>query len=106
VADTRADKESAEGEFSFWTILATAADYSKVAAETQEEFSVEYYPTVWQILPVYELFILSWSCLLLRDDMAILKLAIQAGLKSIKKYYNKADLAPVNIASICKRLCL
>jgi hypothetical protein len=102
VVDTRADKASIEGKFPLKTILATASDYSQVAAETQEEFSAEYYPTVWRILPVYEEFLLSWSRLLLRDDMAILKPAIQAGLKSIEKYYNKADLAPANIVSICE----
>jgi hypothetical protein len=78
------------------------SDSSKVAAETQEEFSAEYYPTVWRILPVYEEFLLAWHRLAIRDDMSLWKPAIQVGLRSIEKYYNKADRSPVNIVSICK----
>jgi hypothetical protein len=73
----------------------------QAAANVQEAFSAEYYPTVWRILPLYEDFIAQWRALAEDPKMAILELAINAGIESVEKYYNKTDNSPAHIVSMC-----
>jgi len=53
--------------------------YFPVAAEVQEAFSAEYYPTMIKLWP-----------------------AIEASIESLEKYYNKIDDSPIHIVSMCK----
>jgi len=70
-------------------------------ASVQEAFSTEFYPTVWQILPLYEDFIVQWQKFSEDTKMAALRLAINAGIESLEKYYNKTDNSPAHIVSMC-----
>ncbi|KAG0703363.1 hypothetical protein DFH29DRAFT_874486 [Suillus ampliporus] len=74
--------------------------------ETQEAFSAEYYPTVWWILPLYEDFIAKWHSFAADPKMMILQPALEAGIKSLKKYYNKTDNSPVHIVSMYLNPCV
>jgi len=62
---------------------------------------VEYYPTVWRILPLYEEFIQKWRECAADPDMAVFWAAIEAGIESLEKYYNKTENSPVHIVSMC-----
>ena len=76
--------------------------YFQAAAEVQEAFSAEYYSTIWQVLPLYEDFISKWKEF--ANDLTMIKLwpAIEVGIESLKKYYNKTDDSPVHIVSMYK----
>ncbi|KIK43317.1 hypothetical protein CY34DRAFT_82037, partial [Suillus luteus UH-Slu-Lm8-n1] len=71
------------------------------AANVQEAFSAEYYPTIWRILPLYEDFIAQWQIFSEDPEMAVLQHAIQAGITNLQKYYNKTDNSPAHIVSMC-----
>jgi|SRR5882762_1287581 len=74
----------------------------QAAAEVQEAFSAEYYPTIWWVLPLYEDFISKWKEFANDPTMIELWPAIEAGIESLKKYYNKTDDSPVHIVLMCK----
>lgn len=76
----------------------------KEAALVQQRFSAERTPTVYRILPVYERFRDNWAALRARDDMRTLATALDAGIASIEKYYNKTEKQPANIVCLCKLL--
>ncbi|KAG0695466.1 hypothetical protein DFH29DRAFT_1005444 [Suillus ampliporus] len=44
-----------------WDLLAMILKVLAAAANVQEAFSAEYYPTVWRILPLYKDFITQWQ---------------------------------------------
>ena len=83
-------------------IVLTVIDVCQAAAEVQEAFSAEYYPTIWQVLPLYKDFISKWKGFATDPNMLQLWPAIEAGLESLEKYYNKTDDSPVHIVSVCK----
>lgn len=74
----------------------------QAAAEVQQAFSVEYYPTVWQVLPLYEDFMVKWRGFRKDPSMKVLHLALDAGIASLEKYYNKAENSPVHIVVMCE----
>jgi hypothetical protein len=84
-----------------WATLALIKKVLQVAADIQEEFSAEYYPTVWRILPLYEQFLSRWRQYALDLDMIEFWPALEAAIESVEKYYNKSDNSPVNIVSLC-----
>ncbi|KAG1818336.1 hypothetical protein EV424DRAFT_1556667 [Suillus variegatus] len=75
-----------------WKLLTLIHEVLVEAAKVQEMFSAEYYPTIWQILPSYKYLLAQWS--------------IEAGIKSLKKYYNKTDNSPVHVVSMYLNPCL
>lgn len=87
--------------FSVIILILTDIDVRQAAAEVQEAFSAEYYPTIWRVLPLYEDFIAKWKDFAADLKMFQLWSAIEAGLESLKKYYNKTDDSPVHIVSMC-----
>ncbi|KAG2047479.1 hypothetical protein BDR06DRAFT_976714 [Suillus hirtellus] len=78
----------------------------QAAAEIQEAFLAEYYPTVWRILLLYEDFITKLCDFAADPKMAVLWLALKAGIESLKKYYNKMDNSPVHIISMYLNPCV
>ena len=87
-----------------WETLTLIKKVLQVAADIQEEFSAEYYPTVWRILPLYEQFLAKWRQYADDPDMIVFWPALEVAIKSVEKYYNKIDNSPVNIVSLCKFL--
>ncbi|KAG1811956.1 hypothetical protein EV424DRAFT_1349513 [Suillus variegatus] len=65
---------------------------TKRSANVQEAFAAEYYPIVWQILPLYEDFIIQWQTFSEDPKMA--------GIMNLEKYYNKTDNSPAHIVSM------
>ncbi|KZP32734.1 hypothetical protein FIBSPDRAFT_722512, partial [Athelia psychrophila] len=61
-----------------------------------------YYPTVWRVLPLFEGFIAKWRELSLLPEFRDLWPALEAGIESLEKYYNKTDASPVYIVSMCE----
>jgi hypothetical protein len=88
--------------FNHIILVLTVVDVHQAAAEVQEAFSAEYYPTIWRVLPLYEDFIAKWKEFAADPNMFQLWPAIEAGLESLEKYYNKTDDSPVHIVSMCK----
>jgi hypothetical protein len=84
-----------------WELLALIEKVLKVAADIQEDFAAEYYPTVWRILPLYEQFIAKWQQYASDPDFVTFWPAIEAAIDSLEKYYNKSDNSPVHIVSMC-----
>jgi hypothetical protein len=72
------------------------------AAKIQETFSAEYYPTIWRILPAYEELLAEWRVFSHDPRMIALWPAIEAGIESLEKYYNKTDNSPAHIISTCE----
>lgn len=58
-------------------------------------------PTVWKVLPALEAFILQWREKASNPRYSEIKDAINAGLNTLYKYYNKTDTSPVYIVSLC-----
>jgi regulator of sigma D len=85
-----------------WQMLVLIKKVLQVAADIQEEFSAEYYPTVWRIFPLYEQFLAKWRQYANDPDMSEFWPALEAAIESVQKYYNKSDNSPVNIVSLCK----
>ncbi len=67
----------------------------------QQQFLAQYVPTVWKILPAFEEFMEKWGDISRDPDYAALRGAIQCGIKTLEKYYNKADNSPVQIVNLC-----
>ncbi|KAG2123483.1 hypothetical protein DEU56DRAFT_49781 [Suillus clintonianus] len=84
-----------------WDLLTMIRKVLAAAADVQEAFSAEYYPTVWRILPLYEDFIVRWQTFSKDPKMAVLRHAIHAGITNLEKYYNKTDNSPAHIVSMC-----
>jgi len=71
-----------------------------VAANIQEDFVAEYYPTVWQILLLYKQFIAKWQEYASDPNFITFWPAIEAAIDSLEKYYNKSDDSPIHIVSM------
>ncbi|KAG1869099.1 ribonuclease H-like domain-containing protein [Suillus tomentosus] len=89
-----------------WELLGLIKEVLAAAAEIQEAFSAKYYPTIWRILPLYEDFIVKWHSFAADPNMAVLRPALEAGIESLKKYYNKTDNSPVHIVSMYLNPCV
>ena len=66
-----------------------------------DRFSSETEPTVWKVLPILEAFIGQWREKASNPRYKDIKNAINAGLNTLYKYYNKTDASPVYIVSLC-----
>lgn len=71
----------------------------------QQQFSSERRPTVWKILPAFEQFLDRWRAFGLDKSFAALHPAIEVGLKTFEKYYEKANKSSAQIIKLCKSLC-
>ncbi|KAG1834972.1 hypothetical protein DFJ58DRAFT_847502 [Suillus subalutaceus] len=80
-----------------WDLLTMIRKVFAAAADVQEAFSAEYYPTIWRILPLYKDFIIRWQTFSEDPKMA-------AGITNLEKYYNKTDNSPAHIVSISQFL--
>ncbi|KAG1802801.1 uncharacterized protein HD556DRAFT_1206934, partial [Suillus plorans] len=80
-----------------WKLLTLIHEVLAEAAKVQEMFSAEYYPTIWQILPSYEYLLAQWHEFSADPRMITLWPAIEAGIESLKKYYNKTDNSPAHV---------
>ncbi|KAG1724900.1 uncharacterized protein EDB91DRAFT_1255039 [Suillus paluster] len=89
-----------------WDLLAMIRKVLAAAANVQEAFLAEYYPTIWRILPLYEDFIAQWQIFSEDPGMAVLRHAIQAGIANLEKYYNKTDNSPAHIVSMYLNPCI
>ncbi|KAG2739437.1 hypothetical protein P692DRAFT_20755601, partial [Suillus brevipes Sb2] len=72
------------------------------AAKVQETFAAEYYPKIWRILPSYEDLLAKWRELSADLRMVTLWPAIEAGIKSLERYYNKTDNSPAHNVPMCE----
>ena len=70
--------------------------------EGPRNVSAEYYPTIWRILPAYEELLADWRKFATDRRMVTLRPAIEAGIGSLEKYYNKTDNSPAHIVSMCE----
>lgn len=73
----------------------------KVSHDCQQQFSAEYYPTLWRVLPVFEDFMASWQAMLNDPEFLPLHPAISAAMETLEKYYNKTGDSPAHIISMC-----
>ena len=62
----------------------------------QQTFSSERAPTVWRIVPSFEFLIKRWDTMASNTQHQGLKHALNEGVKSLQKWYKRADglLAP------------
>ena len=58
-------------------------------------------PTIWKVLPILEAFIEQWHKKAGNSRYRDIKHAINAGLNTLYKYYNKTDASPAYIVSLC-----
>jgi len=70
--------------------------------EVQEAFLAEYYPTIWHVLLLYEDFMAKWWDFENDPEMMTLWPAIEAGIESFEKYYNKTNNSTAHIVSMCR----
>ncbi|GJE88702.1 hAT transposon family protein [Phanerochaete sordida] len=83
-----------------WDLMKLIYKVLDEAAIVQNHFSSETIPTVWRVLPLYESFMREWETMQCSSAMAVLRPAIECGLESLRKYYNKSENAPVNIVAM------
>jgi hypothetical protein len=73
--------------------------------EIQQQFSGELHPTVWKILPVFEVLIDRWQEMSHKGDYSNLQSALQKGIDSLTKYYNKANISAAQVVSLYLNPC-
>ena len=65
-------------------------------------FSSEKVPSVYKVLPVFDSFHSKWASLAENAKYSVISTAINIGIQTIDKYYNKAKLSEANVVSLCK----
>jgi hypothetical protein len=67
-----------------------------------EEFSGEKHPSLWKVLPALKTFMSKWQGMQNNPCFACIHDALDAGLATLEKYYNKTDKSPANIVCLCR----
>lgn len=70
-----------------WLILSVDQE----PANTQQTFSSERMPTIWQIIPSLEFLIKRWETMAGQPRYRELREAIMEGIQNFKKWYRKVD---------------
>jgi hypothetical protein len=74
-----------------WDRLEHIRDALREPSNVQQTFSSVRAPTVWRIIPSFEFLIARWDTMAGKSQHQVLKHALNEGVKSLQKWYERAD---------------
>jgi hypothetical protein len=89
-----------------WDRLEHIRDALREPSNVQQTFSSKRTPTVWRIVPSFEFLIARWDTMASTTQHQGLKHALNEGVKSLEKWYERTDglLSPVYFICLGKSL--